>query len=235
MREKKWIIATVIITYLIGFFLGINIFLKVVFTEKYNYQGIEILSFNPINIESLDKIVEKTTTNLSKKGLKIENQTIVLCDNRWLFSFFSLNVYKSFAINKDLTNTIFVSNFKLNDDKCYSDFTENNCRTLTGVLTHEIGHSILRKKLGLFKYKTLPKWKNEGFCDYLAEESSYNFNSGIKNFITNKEIDNLSYQYFKYRLYVNFILNHKGDDLNIFLGKRYNLDSLKRDILSFYK
>jgi hypothetical protein len=45
-------------------------------------------------------------------------------------------------------------------------------RTLSGVLTHEFTHGILRRRYGIVAMAMQPQWKVEGYGDHVAQEYS---------------------------------------------------------------
>ena len=45
-------------------------------------------------------------------------------------------------------------------------------RSLSGVIAHETCHGLERRHFGLTVDLTKPAWLREGYCDYLARESS---------------------------------------------------------------
>ena len=56
------------------------------------------------------------------------------------------------------------------------------------VLAHESMHQIMAGKLGLLTYIRLPTWKNEGYCEYIAERPSFNIDQGVK-LVRNGKVD----------------------------------------------
>ena len=69
----------------------------------------------------------------------------------------------------------FLSKSNVSDNKIDRNGTENNRRTLSGTIAHEVTHSLVKNRIGLLKYMQLDTWKNEGYADYIAKESSFNF------------------------------------------------------------
>ena len=103
---------------------------------------------------------------------------------------------------------------------------ESNTRTLSAVIAHEIIHSSLEDKLGLIKYKMLPSWKNEGYCDYVARESSYDEKLGWSQICNNEEGDSSSFNYFKYKTFVQYLVEEEKVSLDTFLIKDFSMESV---------
>jgi len=140
---------------------------------------------------------------------------------------------KAFAVNYTETGNVFISTSEIENNTVVRNAAEFNTRTLSRVIAHETGHSMLADELGYLKYKMLPAWKNEGYCDYLANESSFEMDEGFQ-ILCNNEIQpkNPSFLYFKHRLNVDYLLTQKKEPLNQFLQKSYDLKALEFDVRS---
>lgn len=81
----------------------------------------------------------------------------------------------------------------------------------------------------------LPSWKNEGYADFIAKESSYNRTEGFKA-ICNIDINpqSSSYKYFEYKIFTEYLLEVRSIGLNKFLQNEFELNSLKEKIIENY-
>lgn len=80
----------------------------------------------------------------------------------------------------------------------------------------------------------LDTWKNEGYADYIAKESSFNFLIGTY-FLCNSQTPSLpSFQYFKYRLYVKYLIQDKKITFNKIINDSFNLKELESEIQKKY-
>ena len=96
-------------------------------------------------------------------------------------------------------------------------------------------HSLLENKLGTIKYKIFPSWKNEGYCDFIANESSYDEQEGLSWICNKKEnSNNPSFKYFKYRLITDYLFKERKISMEEFLTKKFDLDELNEDIKEKY-
>ena len=112
---------------------------------------------------------------------------------------------------------------------------ENNKRTLSGVIAHETVHSLLENKLGLLKYKLLPSWKNEGYCDFIANESSFNKQKGVKEICNDTENTDIpSFKYFKYRMITEYLFEERKVTLEKFLDEDFDLENINNNLKKKY-
>jgi hypothetical protein len=77
----------------------------------------------------------------------------------------------------------------------------------------------LENHLGLVKYKLLPLWKNEGYCGFIANESSFNKQKGLQDFCNNKDNSEIpSFKYFNYRIITEYLFEERKITLEKFLN-----------------
>lgn len=206
------------------------LFPQVLFSNKLDYKNFTVYFHSKnMDIKKLESILDKSIELLGTSDMfeAENNQNIFLCSNFNEFAFFAPRSRKSFAVNYPLVQNIFLSKSNVLENNVERNGGENNLRTLSGVIAHETIHSALENKLGLIKYKLLPSWKNEGYCDFVAKESSYNEKLGWTQICENNEgVDSPSFTYFKYKTYVQYLLKEEKVPLDTFLTKDFNIESI---------
>jgi len=206
----------------------ILLFPQVLFSNSINYKNFTVYYHSdPMDIPKLESILDKSARLLSESEVfdAEKEQKVFICGSFNEFAFFALRSHKSFAVNYPLIQNIFLSKSNIEENSIRRNASENNRRTLSGVIAHETTHSLLENKLGIVKYKLLPSWKNEGYCDYVAKESSYDKQLGRKQICENVDTDSPSFRYFKYKTYVQFLLEAEVP-LDDFLTQDFNLESV---------
>jgi len=147
-----------------------------------------------------------------------DTYSVYLCPHRFVFFLSAFLAYDAFAVAQ--WNSIFVANADVVNNVAYSGHATNNKRTLSGVIAHEAGHVLLAKKFGAISHRYfLPTWKVEGYCDYLAQDSSFDEENGIKCILLGQVPDSHSFRYFLWRKRVEYLIE----------VKRMDLDSVFRD------
>jgi len=83
------------------------------------------------------------------------------------------------------------------------------------VIAHEITHLFIQKRFGTTNAVLTPTWKNEGYCEYVAGDSTITLEEGIRRWRENPS-DDTGYRYIKYHLMVKHLIENEGmsvDDL----------------------
>ena len=232
-KTKKmfnWLLGGISFSY----FLAI-VFPSFLFANKLEYKSFSVhYHSNDINTEELKLVLDKSesllyNTELFKKGI---SQDIFICNGYSEFTFFALMSRKAFAVNYPIFQNIFISKSSVLQNYILRNGKENNKRTLSGVIAHETVHSLLENKLGLLKYKLLPSWKNEGYCDFIANESSFNEQKGLTN-ICNDGV-NLESASFKYRKITQYLFEERKITLEKFLNDDFEMDEINKNLKKKY-
>jgi hypothetical protein len=135
-------------------------------------EGITLCSRSPVpeNAASLLKTIKSrvTTSPLYRPG---DRFSISICNDRRLYAILSPRSPASFAVSRPLVGGMMIAEADLEKNIARSSAEEYNQRTFTGVATHEIAHILMKRQFGLLAKP--PRWLTEGYCDYLAGESSF--------------------------------------------------------------
>tara|TARA_B110000003_G_scaffold99931_1_gene102128 strand:+ start:283 stop:1014 length:732 start_codon:yes stop_codon:yes gene_type:complete len=237
MKKTKKILNWLIGGISFSYFLAI-VFPSFLFANKLEYKSFSVhYHSNDINTEELKLVLDKSesllyNTELFKKGI---SQDIFICNGYSEFTFFALMSRKAFAVNYPIFQNIFISKSSVLQNYILRNGKENNKRTLSGVIAHETVHSLLENKLGLLKYKLLPSWKNEGYCDFIANESSFNEQKGLTN-ICNDEVnsESASFKYFKYRKITQYLFEERKITLEKFLNDDFEMEEINKNLKKKY-
>ncbi len=102
---------------------------------------------------------------------------LFLTDGGWRWNLLALRSYRAFAISLPITEAIIVNQSDQPANRISLSpkiHGVGGVRSLDGVIAHELTHGYLRKRFGYIKITTAPNWLIEGYCDYVANESSLN-------------------------------------------------------------
>ena len=236
IRTKKifnWIFKVLILSYIL-----LICFPHLLFANKLDYKNFSVYYHsNNINTEELKLVLDKSENLLKKSELfqKATSQDIFICNGYSEFTFFALLSRKAFAVNYPISQNIFISKSSISQNYILRNGKENNKRTLSGVIAHETVHSLLENKLGLLKYKLLPSWKNEGYCDFIANESSFNKQKGVKEICNDTENTDIpSFKYFKYRMITEYLFEERKVTLEKFLDEDFDLENINNNLKKKY-
>ena len=236
IRTKKifnWVFKVLILSYIL-----LICFPHLLFANKFDYKDFSVYYHsNDINTEELKLVLDKSENLLKKSELfKIgTSQDIFICNGYSEFTFFTNLSRKAFAVNYPISQNIFITKSSISQNYTLRNGKENNKRTLSGVIAHETVHSLLENKLGLLKYKLLPSWKNEGYCDFIANESSFNKQKGVKEICNDtKNTDIPSFKYFKYRMITEYLFEERKVTLEKLLDEDFDLENLNNILKKKY-
>ncbi len=224
------------LTLLLTVYLMLFLFPQIAFGNKIEYKSFIIYSHSPLN-KNIFKILDSAQSLISYSELyknNAEQHRIYLCNNFLEYSFFAPAERNAFGYNRILENDIFISKSNILHNRVERNGNENNIRTLSGTIAHEVTHTLIKKQIGFIKYMQLDTWKNEGYCDFIAKESSFDSAKGIFTLCNYPTSSSLSFQYFKYRLYIDYLIKEKNSSFNEIVQGNFNLTQLQIDVKKKY-
>jgi len=230
--KKTRKITLILFSFLVIIYFFLLLFPQVLFRNKIEYKSFVVYSHSQPG-RNIFEILDSAQNLLSHTEL-YENENsknkIFLCNSFSEYSFFAPTATHAFACNKLFTNNIVVSKSNIIENKVESNSKENNTRTLSGTIAHEVTHTLIKNKLGFVKYLMLDKWKNEGYADFVAKESSFNYLIGMY-FLCNSETPSApSFKYFKYRIYIKYLMEDEKLSFDKIAKRNFNLKNLEKEI-----
>ena len=191
-------------------YLGLAFFPQVLFAYNVNANGVTVYSRTPLPPETTARI-DKAMELVSQSELAVSGrrERIFVCNNAWLFRLFAPVSPKSFAISWPVSDNVFIADADLAENLCQSSAPDHNRRSFSSVAAHEITHGLIRHRLGLIRGSSLSAWVAEGYCDYVARESSFPEDEGLRNLREGKEDASTSFSYFVYRQMVRHLIEDR--------------------------
>jgi hypothetical protein len=191
-------------------YMALLAFPQVLFAYNVNAKGVTVYSRAPIPPETTTRI-EEAMDLVGHSELAVPGRTerIFVCNNSWLFRLFYPLQTESFAVCFPITGNIFIADADLVHNLARSPALVNNRRTFSSTAAHEITHDLIRHRLGLIGDIRLASWVREGYPDYVAHESSFPEEEGIRNLREGKELSSGSFQYFVYRQMVRHLIEDR--------------------------
>ena len=191
-------------------YLCLLAFPQALFAHNVSHQGVTIYSRAPLPAETTARIAE--TMNLVERSeLAVAGRTerIFVCNSRWLFRLFSPVNPHSFAVSVPVVDNIFVAEADLGRNVARSGAATYNQRSFASVAAHEITHGLIRRRLGVWRGYWLRNWVAEGYCDYVAGDSSFPEAEGLKMLSTGQHDPSHSFRYFTYRQMVRHLIDDR--------------------------
>src|SRR6185503_15919560 len=105
-------------------------------------------------------------------------------------------------------NNVFINKTDVPDDLVYMNRAKHNQRSLSGVVAHEVTHLFIRQRYGTLRSMLMPTWKNEGYCEYVAGESTISLDEGLRLWSENPA-DDIGYRYTKYHAMIKYLIENE--------------------------
>lgn len=205
VRRSERILACLVVLY-----AGLHVFPQTLFAYSVTASGITIYSRAPLPPEAAS-CVTRTAELLRQSELAVpdRHERIFVCDSPWLFRLFCPTIGEAFAYSVPLTDNAFVATPDYTKDIVRRAGSGFNTRSFSAVMAHEITHGLIRHRMGLWRGMRLPDWVSEGYCDYVARESSFPETEGLRLFAAGQSHPSGSYRYFTYRQMVRYLVEHQ--------------------------
>lgn len=187
------------------------------------------------DIQAISDIVNKT---LSEKGIDPSDfdVNLILCNstNEFLWKALVWDANHQ-GVTRYLFDHIVINKSLIKENRM--DGFENS--SLSDVVIHELCHIYLSKRLSKWKVYFMESWKNEGFCEYIADHSTIGVDNGLSLFLANdkseiEKTDHIKtlYFYFTSRLKTDYLLGHKNIQFEEFVKTEYDEVALEKEIRS---
>lgn len=208
-RPGKWLRRSgQLLVVFVLLYVGLYTFPQVLFPYSYSTQGITIYARFPFPSETTEHIAAIMKL-IQRSELAVAGRTerIFVCNQPWLFRLLSPMSAGAFAYSLPVTDNVFVANADLVHNVARSEAPAFNTRSFSAVAAHEITHGLIRHRVGFFH--NLPTWVVEGYCDYVARESSFPEARGLRLLATGQQDPSGSFQYFIYRQMVRYLIEDR--------------------------
>jgi hypothetical protein len=192
----------------------------------------EIHSDQPIP-DNIQQVIDLATKRLERSTLYSTDRSfdLFIANQSWRRYLLSPVNANAFGISHAWTGNTILNKCDIERDLCFNDMPQWNQRPLHEVIAHECSHHLLSDRLGVLDYLRLETWKNEGYCEYVSGGGSYDPQKGESNLRSGSKDPSPAFQYFTYRVAVDFLLEESDLDTNVFLRSDIDFaDTLKRAV-----
>ena len=209
-------------------------FPQILFAHVISYRDFTVYSREPID-QNVYAVLDKVASTLASSPINDAEvkPRIFLTDSFGLYSALSLYVDRN-SFGKGFpvlaTNNIFINKSDLARDLVFRRAVENNQRSLSGVVSHEITHLLIRKRFGYVRNLTMPSWKKEGYSEYVAGGSTLSYEDGVRMWKSNPK-DGTGYQYFKYYMLVKYLLEQEKISVDDLFNRDFDVAALEAKVL----
>ena len=191
-------------------YLALLAFPGAIFARTAIYGRFEVHSREELD-PAIEQVLAKAESKLLTSPLYDETvqRRLYLTESHALYNFLSHKAYNSFANSVPLIDNVFINRTDVPADLVFIKRDYSNSRSLSGVIAHETTHLFIRKRYGTLSASLMPAWKNEGYCEYVAGDSTIPLDEGIRRWRENPS-DDTTYRYVKYHLMVKHLLEKEN-------------------------
>jgi len=211
-------------------FLIPQLFPQVAFGYSIKAQGIQIYSTTPIG--EAEAVCSAIRSKITDSSLYDDDDTftVLICNGKWLYTFFNpLSHGDSFGMTNPITQRIIMAEVDVSNDQARRFGEGHSTRSFVGVVGHEAGHLLMRRRLGYLTLFRVPTWLKEGYCEMLAGESSFPEETGDNLLSQGKSEDSESFNYFQYRRMVEYLIQEKGYTIEELVRNVPNEEAVKNE------
>ena len=224
-RVAEALAATLLLAYLL-----LLCFPQVVFAHSVTYRCFRVYSAATID-SNIYPILDRAEQKLAGSEISDSRASyhVFLCPSHAAYGFFAPGARRAFAANLRLVPNIFVNTADVRADAVTTGTGQHDRRTLSGVVAHECTHTLLVRKFGLARSFLLPSWKQEGYCDYVAQETSFDREEGARLLKRGGSDPSPSFLYFKAFTAISYLKGQKQWSVSRIMDSPLSLDEVIRE------
>jgi hypothetical protein len=163
------------------------------------------------------------------------HHSIFVCNARWRQLLFFNRQYRVGGVNYyPLTCNVFLRDAIIGENRLISPSGNvvQGDRTLDYFITHEVAHTIIKMAAGWYRHFKLPEYVSEGYPDYVAKGTSFDYEKAKKAFLSEApEMDRWgSGLYLRYHFLVAYLLDKKRKSVQELLENPIDQNALENEI-----
>lgn len=228
VKKIEWAVALLALLYVLLLFFPQPLFAYCVAYGQFTVYSTEEIP------EEIERLLDSVEARLQKSDLydPEARYRVFLCNGAGLYRFLSPFSPRAFGNTYWFSDNVLIADADIAGDRAASAAVEHNERTLTGTITHEIVHVLIRKQLGCWRSMRLPAWKTEGYCEVVAGESSFDYSRGVEILKQEREVESSSFRYFKYRMMVDYLVAERQMSFVQIADAALDCDQVEREMIA---
>lgn len=214
--KKFWLRITSAALGIFALYWALLCFPQSFFRSSVSANNLSLYSDQPFSAEEGKTVLETVEAKLAASPLYSADQhhTAFICNARWRQRLFFNHKYGVGGVNYyPFTSNVFLRDAEIEENRLISPSGNKvpGDRTLDYFIAHEITHTLTCQAVGSFAYYRLPEWVREGYADYVAKGSAFNYDEARRAFLADApEMDRWkSGLYLRYHLLVAHLLDRQ--------------------------
>jgi hypothetical protein len=171
----------------------------------------------PIPAE-IERVLARADALLAQSPLddRSMRRRIFLSEGGWRWRVAALTSAGAFGLRRPFRDAILFNRSDIAADRVTNGREVGGARTLSGTIAHELTHILVARRLGEIRARMLPTWKQEGYADHVARESS--LSAADYRALKAEGADHPALPYYEGRLKVAEALRANGGDVDAMLA-----------------
>lgn len=99
-------------------------------------------------------------------------RTLVFTNGDWRWDLLAFGTRDAIALRRPLSNILVFNKVDMQADRARNLSELGGVRTLSGTIAHETTHTLVARRYGEWRSISMPRWKREGYADFVAQETS---------------------------------------------------------------
>lgn len=220
---KRGLLAAVLVYGAVVFFP------QLAFAHVVEYENFRVYTTQPVGSEeALSTVLDDVNARLAAVGMDdaaVGHRIFLTPDRRW-FRFFSPASPHAFAINRSFVHNVIVNTSDIEANAVRTDAERHGERTLSGVLAHELTHTLLAHRFGQVRMLQGDNMRQEGYCDYVAQETSFDTARGMELLRDGARELSASFAYFRWSVAVEHLVEVEGASLEDVLFGEWDIEEV---------
>jgi hypothetical protein len=193
-------------------YLAILTFPDVLFAHHMTRGNFRVASDAPIDpalAAVLDRAAARVRSSVIDDPAMIHR--VYLCQSPWrraLLAPTSLKAYGSTPM--PFGYTILLGRHDISSDRIARGGPRPASRSLSGVIAHERAHALIHARFGPLASLSHPSWKKEGYCDYVAGDTSFPIAEAKRLIRDDRNAPEPSFRYARAYLLVKYLIEVEG-------------------------
>ena len=140
----------------------------------------------------------------------------------------------AFAVSYSLFNETFLAPSNVASNTITRAAASHRTRRFSSVISHEVTHLLLAKRFGLVRDFWASTWKKEGFCEYVAGDTTLSWQEGLQLLKEGREDQSGPARYYSYYAAMKYLIDVKGDRIERIFANDYpvkNPQALRAELI----
>jgi hypothetical protein len=207
---RAYALTSTSLTVLAVCYLLLLYFPQPLFAYSTKHESFQVYSREPLDQTRLATVLDSAEGRLRSSTIydASEPRNVYLTGSHAFYGLLSHKAYRSFANSVPYIGNIMINRSDVAADRVFLNREKNNSRSLSGVIAHEVTHLLIQRRFGTTSAIMIPTWKKEGYCEYIAGDSTITLEEGMRLWRESPS-DDTGYRYIRYHLMVKHLIENE--------------------------